>query len=136
LYFAKWLFNILKCCWCLHVIIRCWLMPINFIKWMHVFKCEYFLTVMYTCLNAIDVFSYLNLYMCLCTFVLDIFSPSIWTVPSLGTGRRNLGAFLVVFSRCLESFILFWVKLWFCNTRDWGLFLIIIFFWNSLFELS
>jgi len=82
--------------------------------------------VMYTCLNAIDVFFYLNLYMCLCiscvgyilTFYLDC--THAWYRYA---GRRNSGVFLVVFSRCLESFILFWVKLWFCNTRDWGLFL-------------
>jgi len=44
-------------------------------------------------------------------------------VGSLG-GRQ--WAFLVLFFRCLESFILFWVKLEFFNTRDWGLFSIII----------
>jgi len=131
LYFTKWVFNILKCCWCLHVIIRCWLMPIDFIKWMHMFKCEYFLTLMSTCLNAIDVFFffYLNLYMCLCIscvgYILTLYldcTPAWYRY----TGRRNSRAFPVVSSRCLESFILFWVKLWFCNTRDWGFFLIII----------
>lgn len=129
MYFAKWVFNILKCCWCLHIIIRCWPMPIDIIKWMHMFKCEYFLTVMYTCLNAIDVFFYLNLYMSLCIscvrYILTLYLDCTLAWYKYA-GRRNLGAFLVVFSRCFESFILFWVKLWFCNTRDCGLFLIII----------
>jgi len=112
----------------LHVIIR-FFFYIDFIKWMHMFKCEYFLTIMYTCLNAIDVFFYLNPYMCLCIscveyiLILYLDCTLAWYRYA---GRRNLEAFLVVFSRCLESFILFWVKLWFCNTRDWGLFLIII----------
>jgi len=56
LYFSKCLFDILKWCWCLHVIINvdwCLLILVN---WMYIFKCEYFLTVMYTCLNVIVVF--------------------------------------------------------------------------------
>jgi len=35
---------------------------------------------------------------------------------------RTTRSLLVIFFRCLESFILFWVKLWFCSTRDWDLF--------------
>jgi hypothetical protein len=129
LYFAKCLSNILKCCWCLHIIIRCWLMSIDFIKWMYLFKSEYFMNVMYTCINAIDVFFYLNLYMCLCIscvgYILTLYLDCTLTWYRYA-GRRNLGDFLTIFFRCLESFILFWVKLWFCNTRDWGLFSIII----------
>ena len=37
-----------------------------FIKWNFIFKCEYYLTVMHTCLNVIAVFFCLNLYMYLC----------------------------------------------------------------------
>jgi len=37
-----------------------------FTKWNFTFKCEYYLIVKHTCLNAIVVFFYLNLYMCLC----------------------------------------------------------------------
>ena len=41
-------------------------MAVDFIKWRYMFKYEYYLIVMYTCLNVTEVFFYLNLYMCLC----------------------------------------------------------------------
>ena len=48
---------------------------LTFIKWNFIFKCEYYLTVKYTCLNVIVVFFYLDLYMCLC---ISLVAVSLW----------------------------------------------------------
>ena len=53
------------------------------------FKCENHLTVMYTCLNAIDVFFHLNLCMCLCISYVGSILATYWIVPSLGTDSQE-----------------------------------------------
>jgi len=84
------------------------------------------------------VFFYLNLYMYISISYVG-YSITLYLDCTLAwyryIGRKILvavilggqrGVFLVIFFCCLESFILFWVKLWFCNTRDLDLFSIII----------
>jgi hypothetical protein len=94
--FAKCLFNTLKCCWCIHAIIRYRSMPTDFVKWMYMFKFEYYLTMIYKCLNAIDVFFYLNLYTCLCIprvgHILTLLNLDCTLAGCRFTGRRELVA--------------------------------------------
>ena len=52
-------------------------------------KCEYYLIVMYTCLSVIDVFFYLNQYMCLFISYVGYILTRYWTIPSLGTNSQE-----------------------------------------------
>jgi len=94
---------------------------LTFIKWNFIFKCEYYLTVKYTCLNVIVVFFYLDLYMCLC---ISLVAVSLWGwLWSLLIYLKLLGVFtesmlwsvtlgigdLFYFRLILE---IFWISVW------------------------